>query len=99
MHHALLVAKQVVGKIGILLECLADTGDVAVSKNTYATAKECLLLPVASHKLGFEKLNGGLRHGQPARHIHPSLLIPTILLHNNRLANGDRPLETHQASA
>jgi hypothetical protein len=45
--------------------------------------------------LGFEKLNGGLRHGQPARHIHPSLLIPTILLHNNRLANDDHAPEIH----
>jgi hypothetical protein len=40
--------------------------------------------------LCFEKLNGGLRHGQPARHIDTSLLIPTILLHNKRLANDDR---------
>src|SRR5882757_5142554 len=90
MHHALLVTKQVVRKIGVLLQCLPDAGNVAVTEDTYATAEECLLLPVAPHNLGFEKLNGGLRHGQPARHIHPSLLIPTILLHNNRLANGLR---------
>jgi hypothetical protein len=51
-----------------------------------------LLPAVTRDGLHFEKLNDGLRHGQPERHIVPPFLIPTIVLQDKRLAYADRGL-------
>ena len=53
VNHALLVAKKVVGKIRILLQCLSDAGNIAVPKDTQAATEESLLSPVAGDGLGF----------------------------------------------
>ena len=67
MNHGLLVAAQIVRKVRILLQRLADAGYVAVAKNSEATRKEGKLDPVPLDILIFQKCNCGLRRRQSTR--------------------------------
>ena len=64
MHHGLLVASLIIAELGHLLQCLANSGDIAVAKDTKAAGKKRLFSPVALHVLIFEKGNDGLGHRQ-----------------------------------
>ena len=62
MHHSLLVAGLIIAELGHLLQCLANSGDIAVTKDTEASGEKGLFSPVAFHILVFEKGNDGLSH-------------------------------------
>src|SRR2546421_12314058 len=64
MHHCLLVASLIIAKLGHLLQRLANSGDIAVAKDTKASGEKGLFSPVAFHVLVFEKCNNSLRHRQ-----------------------------------
>ena len=68
MHHRLLVPCLVVGEeIGVLVERLADSGDVAVAEDPEAALEEAVLDTVALDVLRGEEANEGLGGGD-SRH-------------------------------
>ena len=67
MHHRLLVAALVVAKVGVLLERLADAGDVAVAEDAEAAGEEGLLHAVALDVLLLEEGDQRLGHRQAYR--------------------------------
>ncbi len=72
MHHALLVARLVVAQgAGVLLQRLADAGDIAVPENTPAPGEERSLDAVTLDLLLGEEQDERLGHGQCSRcHVH-----------------------------
>jgi hypothetical protein len=63
MYHCLFVADLVITKIGSLLECLADAGDVSMPEDAKTPGKELLLQSVTFDKLVFEKPDDRLSRG------------------------------------
>jgi hypothetical protein len=57
MDHGLLVSRLVVAKVGFLLECLSDAGNIPMPEDTKAAGEEGLLCTVALDVLIFEKLD------------------------------------------
>jgi len=68
MHHSLLVAKQIVGQPGILLERLAHTGNVAMSEDSQTAFEQPMLHPIPFRILVLEEPNDGLRDGEAGCH-------------------------------
>src|SRR6266550_2858984 len=64
MHHSLLVAGLIIAELGHLLQCLANSGDIAVAKDTKASGEKGLFSPITFHILVFEKGDDGLGHRQ-----------------------------------
>jgi len=62
VHHGLLVAGQIVGKVRILLQRLSNSSYVAVAKNPEATRKKWPLRSVPFRILIFQKQDGSLSH-------------------------------------
>src|SRR2546421_6220498 len=71
MHHGLLVAGLIIAELRNLLQCLANPGNIAVSKDTEASSEKGLFSPVAFYILVVEKGNDGLGH----RHTLCCLLV------------------------
>jgi hypothetical protein len=68
VHHRLLVARLVVGQqVGVLVQRLADAGDVPVPEDAEAAGEEALPVAVAFGVLRCEKANERLRRRQPDR--------------------------------
>ena len=68
VDHGLLVAREVVAKrVAMLLQRLADAGDVAVAENPEHAAEKRLLMSVARGPLPREESHERLRHRQPYR--------------------------------
>lgn len=61
MHHNLLVSTEVVEKIGILLQGLADSRHVPVAKNSEAAPKESALDSIPPDALVIQKPDRRLR--------------------------------------
>src|SRR5881398_2858051 len=47
MHHGLLVASLIIAELGHLLQCLANSGDIAVAKDTKASGENSPFSPDA----------------------------------------------------
>ncbi len=62
MNGGLLVAAEVVGEVGILLQRLAETGDDAVAEDAPSTFEEAVFDAVALDVLVLEEAQQGLRH-------------------------------------
>jgi len=78
----LLVAEQVITEAGVLLERLADSGDIPVTKNSEASFKEVILSAVSFDELILEKGDDGLSDRQPFCHRLTITRIPAAdLLH------------------
>ena len=94
MHHRLLVADQVIRDALILLQGLADAGDVSVPENSEATLKKPVLFSIALAVLVLEKCDHGLRHGEASSHPNfPRGMVPRDLLsmsHAHPLTRGSR---------
>ncbi len=70
MHAGLLVAHQDIWKIEILLQRLADAGDISVAKDAEHSGKKLMLPAISLHILILEKANQRLCCGHaPRRHI------------------------------
>jgi hypothetical protein len=68
VHLRLLVARLVVAQAaGVLLQCLADTGDVAVPEDAEHAGEERPLDPVPLDPLRREEAHQGLSHGEADR--------------------------------
>ncbi len=67
MDHRLLVASLVVAEVGVLLERLADAGDVAVAEDAEAAGEEGLLHAVALGILLLQERDQRLCHRQTER--------------------------------
>ena len=83
MDHGLLVAGLVVGHgVGVLLERLADAGDVAVAEDAEAACEEALLRPVPFDVLVREEPNQRLGHRESYRAQLPHLrfVVSTIVV-------------------
>src|SRR5215472_9398367 len=77
MDHRLFVPGQIVGKLNILLESLAQPGDVPMAENPEASLNELIFLRIALRILIPQESNDRLRHRHPANHqgLLPSLRI------------------------
>ena len=57
MHHGLLVAGLVIGEVSVLLQCLANPGHVAVTKDTEDTGEKRPFHPIPFAVLIFQKFD------------------------------------------
>jgi hypothetical protein len=55
MHHGLLVAKQGIAQSRILLQSLPNAGNISMSKNSQAAAKELMPVSISRGELGIQK--------------------------------------------
>src|SRR6266700_5180200 len=94
MYHSLLVASLIIAELGHLLQCLANSGDIAVAKDTKASGEKGLFLPITFHVLVFEKCNNSLRHRQTFCCLFGHVCSP-IILGTTLLARCNGP-NTHQ---
>ncbi len=62
MHHCLLVTSLIVTELRYLLQGLANSRDIAMTKDTKAASEKKLLYPIALHVLVFEKGDDSLCH-------------------------------------
>ena len=78
MDHRLFVPALVVAQslVAELIERLANTGDVAMAKNSKHAREEPLLPPIALAELRAQKADQGLGHREPA-HLVSGLGIIT----------------------
>ena len=68
VDHGLFIAAEVVAEAGVLLERLAQAGDVAVAEDAEAAFDETLFARVAAGKLGLKERDDGLGDGEAAGH-------------------------------
>ncbi len=77
VHHRLLVAGQDVAQAAVLLQRLADAGDVAVAEDAQHPGEERLLHPVALDVLRGQERHQRLRHRPPdGRHLTAPSVSP-----------------------
>jgi hypothetical protein len=69
MYHRLFIAAEVIGKIWVLVQRLADSGEIAVTKNTETSREKWLFSPVAGHMLHLEESDNCLGSGESLRHF------------------------------
>src|SRR5881227_908814 len=92
MYHSLLVASLIIAELGHLLQCLANSGDIAMAKDTKASGEKGLFSPVAFHVLVFEKGDDGLGHRQTFcclfGHVCSPIILDTITKINKIIRRG-----------
>ena len=77
VHHRLLVARQVVAQAAVLLQRLADAGDVAVAEDAEHAGEERRRRAVALDLLGGQERDQRLRHRHPhGRHLTAPRVSP-----------------------
>src|SRR6202040_534539 len=59
MHHGLLIAAQVVGKIQVLLQGLPDPSHIAMAEDAETTREERVFASVARYALDLQELDDG----------------------------------------
>src|ERR1043165_8105504 len=85
MHHCLLVAEQVITQSAILLECLPDSGNIAVPKNSVAAFEKAGLASVPLDILILEEGDDALCNCQAFCHSVVALEYRLFLnLNSNR---------------